>query len=89
MRILNDEEMQRVIYSVPVREPGEDYSRLMEATCKAQYQADIKWIVEWGEELDWEHNTTTMESSASGAEVLKRKDCHRCWLSLKQLVEEK
>ena len=34
--LLTPEEMQRVIYSIPVRAPGEDYSRLMEAVANAQ-----------------------------------------------------
>ena len=33
---LTPREMQTVIYSIPAREPGEDYSRLMEATVEAQ-----------------------------------------------------
>ena len=33
---LTPEEMLTVIYGIPAREPGEDYSRLMEATAQAQ-----------------------------------------------------
>ncbi len=43
VRLLTSEEMQTVIYSIPAREPGEDYSRLMEATCKAQLAKDMEW----------------------------------------------
>ena len=36
--LLTPGEMQSTIYSIPAREPGEDYSRLMEATMKAQLE---------------------------------------------------
>ena len=37
-------EMQEIIYSVPAREPGEDYSRLMEAVEKAVLSKAIPLI---------------------------------------------
>ena len=43
-RLLTVEQMQRVIYSIPAREPGEDYSRLMEATAKAIVKRKLRKV---------------------------------------------
>ncbi len=48
MKRISPEEMQKVIYSIPTREPGEDYSRLMEATADAQLascEKELGWIM--------------------------------------------
>jgi len=49
--VLKPTDMLNVIYGIPAREPGEDYSRLSEAMCKKQAQATweaaIKEVVEW------------------------------------------
>ena len=40
--VMKPQEMLNVMYSIPPRESGEDYSRLNEAMCKAQAEISFK-----------------------------------------------
>ena len=52
------------------------------AGCKAQRPADIKWFIEWGNEICIEHERELIKGG------IERHLCYECWQSFKQLVEE-
>lgn len=94
LRVLNDEEIREKVLPYCDRN-GRTYNPYLRGalgiTKKAQFQADIKAFVEWGEE-DCPHRMmadfTSKDPKAPDISLRKKADCPQCWQSLKQLVEK-
>jgi len=74
MRVLNDGEIPSD-FLLDGATPRESYKM----GNKAQFSQDIKDFTEWGEVICIEHH--------GSYSFIRRRQCEKCWESLKQLVE--
>lgn len=86
MKILSDKKQRQIItkYRTDCTNEGLTQSEDTEFDLIAQAQLEdtVRQIVEWGDELCWEHHDISAYDVAYGAEIPHRRNCAKCWKEL-------